>query len=77
MFTMRDPSARMNVMRYGNGEALNWHFDRSEFTTTLLLQSPSAGGEFQYRSDLRTDDARRIMTALPRRWRVATRRSRR
>ncbi|MBK6468450.1 MAG: 2OG-Fe(II) oxygenase [Paracoccaceae bacterium] len=57
LFTMRDPLARMNVMRYGNGEALNWHFDRSEFTTTLLLQSPSAGGEFQYRSDLRTEDA--------------------
>ena len=55
LFTMRDPLARTNVMRYGEGEALNWHFDRSEFTTTLLLQAPSGGGEFQYRSDLRTD----------------------
>ena len=33
---------------------LNWHFDRSEFTTTLLLRAPDAGGEFQYRSGLRT-----------------------
>jgi 2OG-Fe(II) oxygenase superfamily len=56
LFTMRDPLARLNVMRYGDGEALNWHFDRSEFTTTLLLQEPSGGGEFQYRSDLRSDD---------------------
>lgn len=55
LFTMRDPLARMNVMRYGDGEALNWHFDRAEFTTTLLLQEPSGGGEFQYRSNLRTD----------------------
>ena len=31
------------------------HFDRSEFTTTCLLQAPPAGGEFQYRSDLRSD----------------------
>ncbi|XDA97418.1 2OG-Fe(II) oxygenase [Sulfitobacter sp. LCG007] len=54
LFTMRDPLARLNVMRYGDGEALNWHFDRSEFTTTLLLQEPSGGGEFQYRPDLRT-----------------------
>ena len=42
-------------MSYREGEALNWHFDRSEFTTTLLLQEPSGGGDFQYRSDLRTD----------------------
>lgn len=55
LYTMADPLARVNVMAYGHGEALNWHFDRSEFTTTLLLQAPEAGGEFQYRSDLRTD----------------------
>jgi hypothetical protein len=52
---MADPMARMNVMAYGAGEALNWHFDRSEFTTTLLLQSPEAGGAFQYRSGLRSE----------------------
>ena len=55
LFTMIDPLARMNVMSYREGEALNWHFDRSEFTTTLLLQEPSGGGDFQYRSDLRGD----------------------
>jgi hypothetical protein len=55
LFTMRDPLARVNVMSYRDGEALNWHFDRSEFTTTLLLQEPSGGSEFQYRSDLRSD----------------------
>src|ERR1043166_7819626 len=52
---MQDPLARTNVMAYRAGEALNWHFDRSEFTTTLLLQAADAGGEFQYRSNLRTD----------------------
>ena len=52
---MPDPLARVNVMSYREGEALNWHFDRSEFTTTLLLQAPKAGGAFEYRSDLRTD----------------------
>lgn len=55
LFVMRDPLARVNVMSYRDGEALNWHFDRSEFTTTLLLQEPGGGGEFQYRSDLRSD----------------------
>jgi hypothetical protein len=55
LHTMADPLARANVMAYRAGEALNWHFDRSEFTTTLLLQAPEAGGEFQYRRDLRTE----------------------
>ena len=55
LFTMADPLARMNIMRYGDGEALNWHFDRSEFTTTVLLQEPSGGGAFLYRTDLRSD----------------------
>ena len=55
LFTMRDPLARVNIMSYRDGEALNWHFDRSEFTTTLLLQAPSGGGEFEYRTGLRSD----------------------
>jgi hypothetical protein len=52
--TMQDPLARANVMAYRQGEALNWHFDRAEFTTTLLLQAPKGGGEFEYRTDLRS-----------------------
>lgn len=55
LFPMRDPLARLNVMSYRDGEQLNWHFDRSEFTTTLLLQAPEQGGDFVYRSDLRTE----------------------
>ncbi len=55
LYGMDDPLARLNVMGYDQGEALNWHFDRSEFTTTLLLQSPDRGGEFQYRTGLRSD----------------------
>ena len=56
LYTMPDPLARLNIMAYHEGEALNWHFDRSEFTVTLLLQAPKAGGEFEYRTDLRTSD---------------------
>lgn len=56
LYIMDDPLAGLNVMAYRDGETLNWHFDRSEFTTTLLIQAPEAGGDFQYRSDLRTKD---------------------
>ena len=51
---MADPLARVNVMAYYEGQTLNWHFDRSEFTTTLLLQAPEKGGAFEYRTDLRS-----------------------
>jgi hypothetical protein len=54
---MADPLARANVMSYGDGQALNWHFDRAEFTTTLLLQQPDRGGEFEFRTGLRSADA--------------------
>lgn len=56
LYVMSDNLARVNVMSYREGETLNWHFDRSEFTTTLMLQSPLQGGEFEYRTDLRSDD---------------------
>lgn len=56
LYAMGDPLARVNVMAYTDGQALNWHFDLSEFTTTLLLQAPDKGGAFEYRSDLRSDD---------------------
>ena len=55
LHVMEDPLARVNVIAYRAGEALNWHFDRSQFTTTLLIQAPASGGEFQYRRDLRSD----------------------
>ena len=53
---MDDPLARVNVLSYRPGEALNWHFDRSVFTTTLLLQAAARGGIFEYRRELRTED---------------------
>jgi len=55
LYPMDDPLACANVMSYYEGEGLNWHFDRSEFTTTLLLQAPRQGGDFQYREALRSD----------------------
>ena len=53
---MDDALAAFNVMRYQDGQALNWHFDRSEFTVTLLLQAPQEGGVFEYRTNLRSAD---------------------
>ena len=55
LYIMSDPIAALNVLEYRPGEpALNWHFDRSEFTITILLSSATFGGKFEYRSSLRT-----------------------
>ncbi|WP_299691717.1 2OG-Fe(II) oxygenase [uncultured Tateyamaria sp.] len=53
---MDDPLAGVNVLEYREGEALNWHFDRSIFTTTVLLQEAHSGGVFEYARNLRSAD---------------------
>ena len=55
LYRMKDPLARLNVMGYEEGDTLNWHFDRSQYTVTLLLQSSLEGGVFEYRRHLRSD----------------------
>ena len=42
-------------MTYYEGDALNWHFDQVELTTTLLLQVPCSSDEFEYLNDLGTE----------------------
>lgn len=54
LFQMDDKMACVNVQATRDGEGLNWHFDRSEFTTTILLQAPQIGGQLEYRKDLRS-----------------------
>jgi len=51
---MDDPLASVNVMATRDGESLCWHFDQSEFTTTLMLQASEQGGDLEYCSDLRS-----------------------
>ena len=54
LYPMADPLACLNVMSYGSGDALGWHFDRAEFTVTLLLRAAGGGGVFEYRRNLRS-----------------------
>ena len=57
LYPMADPLGRHE--RHGlsrRASSLNWHFDRAEFTITVLLQAArSGGGDFQYRSGLRSE----------------------
>jgi len=54
LYPMVDPMACLNVMAYGEGDELGWHFDRAEFAVTILLQAAKEGGQFEYRRGLRT-----------------------
>ncbi len=50
---MADPLACLNAMRYEAGDGLGWHFDRADFSVTVLLRAAGAGGAFEYRRNLR------------------------
>jgi hypothetical protein len=70
LFCMSDPLARVNVMEYRPGEALNWHFDRSQFTTTLADTGRRARRRIRVSQQLRSDsgpELRRRRTAVARR----------
>ena len=43
-----DPLSSINIHYADDGQELGWHFDNSSFAITLLIQSPDAGGEFEY-----------------------------
>jgi hypothetical protein len=43
-----DPVGACSIMFYHPGDELGWHFDRSEFAVTLMLQECEAGGVFEY-----------------------------
>jgi hypothetical protein len=57
LYPYDDPLSSVNVHYANDGQELNWHFDNSEFAITLLLQSPKAGGVFEYVKNLRDADA--------------------
>ena len=48
-----DPLSSINIHYASEGQELGWHFDNSSFATTLMIQSPSAGGVFEYIRDFR------------------------
>jgi hypothetical protein len=48
LYLQADPLSSLNVMVYGTGDRFGWHFDRTPYSVTILLQEPETGGLFQY-----------------------------
>jgi hypothetical protein len=51
-----DPLSSINLHYASAGQELGWHFDNSSFAITLLIQSPTCGGQFEYVEKLRNSD---------------------
>jgi hypothetical protein len=56
LYRHADPLGALNVMYYGEGDELGWHFDGADFVVTLMLQPSLAGGRFEYVPRLRSAD---------------------
>ncbi len=46
----------LNISVMQPGGCQQWHFDRGDMTTTLMLQAPEGGGEFQYVPHVRSEE---------------------
>ncbi len=53
LYPYADPLSSININYYQAGQELGWHFDHSSFSITLLTQTPTAGGHFQYLTSMR------------------------
>lgn len=55
LFRSADPLDAFQVTTFYPGEELGWHFDRSEFSMTVMYQQAESGGEFVYAPGLRSE----------------------
>ena len=56
LYNYADSLSSINLHYADQGQELGWHFDESSFAITLLLQSPAAGGCFEYIKNMRDAD---------------------
>ncbi len=56
LYFYQDPYGCLNVSIQNEGEEFAWHFDTNEFTVSLLLQQPDAGGLFEFAPNIRTPE---------------------
>jgi hypothetical protein len=54
-----DPLGALNVASMTDGDELGWHFDQTDFVTSIALQSAEVGGDFEVASRLRTSNDER------------------
>ena len=67
LYRMADPFQAVNIVWQYPGGNSSAHFDHGDFTITLLLQAPEAGGDFEFVPNIRSrdnecyDDVQRVL----------------
>ena len=56
LYRTADPYMSLNIAVMEPGGCQQWHFDKSKFVTTLLVQAAEEGGVFEYVPNLREDE---------------------
>lgn len=54
LYPSTDPFGKFYANIFREGDGLNYHFDRSEYSISLILQPSEEGGEFQFLPNSRT-----------------------
>jgi alkylated DNA repair dioxygenase AlkB len=55
LYRSADPLDALQITTFRPGDELGWHFDRSEFSVTVMYQPAEKGGDFLYVPGLRSD----------------------
>lgn len=55
-----DPLGALNVAVMSDGDELGWHFDQTDFVTSIAVQTASEGGDLEVARRLRTADDERF-----------------
>jgi hypothetical protein len=55
LYRSADPLDALQITSFSAGEELGWHFDRSEFSVTVMYRQAESGGEFDYYPGLRSE----------------------
>ena len=48
LYRYADPMGALNLAVMGDSERLHWHFDQTDFVTSIALRPSEAGGDFEY-----------------------------
>jgi hypothetical protein len=57
LYRYADPLGALNLAVMGDGDELHWHFDQTDFVTSLALQDAEEGGDFEYAPLIRSTEA--------------------
>ena len=64
IFPYSDNLSSINLNYYQKGQQLGWHFDNASFAITLMIQSSTKGGEFEYITEGRDSNSDYIDKSL-------------